>query len=183
MNCQQISQLMSLSLDDALEDTQTSLLQSHLAECPACQAEWAAIQHVSHLLANAPMIAPPPGFTLRVTQRLASRETRRHELFGGAALVMGSLSLSSLIVPLVAGMIILFWQACTHPSLLSRIVYLVTRLVTLFNPLLEAGRLMLTVLLPTPGLLILFAYAVVILALTVVWLRLATGLWSRYKLT
>ncbi len=183
MYCQQMSQLMSLSLDDALDDAQASLLQSHLIECPACRAEWAAMQHVSHLLAGAPMIAPPAGFTLRVTHRLVSQETRRHNLFGGAALVMGSLSLTSLIVPLVAGMLILLWQACTHTSLVSRILYLVARLVTLLNPLLEAGRLMLNVLFPTPALLILFAYAVIILALTIVWLRLTTGLWSRYKLT
>ncbi len=183
MNCGQLSQLMSLSLDDALDGAQTSLLRSHLAECSACQVEWAAMQQVSHLLSSAPMIAPPPGFTLRVTQRLDSRETKRRELFGGMALVMGSLSLTSLLIPLVAGMFILLWQACNHPSLLSRIVYLVTRLVTLLNPLLEAGRLMLTVLFPTPGLLILFVYAVVVLALTIVWLRLTAGLWSRYKLT
>jgi anti-sigma factor RsiW len=183
MNCQQMSQLMSLSLDDALDDAQSSLLQSHLAECPACQAEWAAMQHVSHLLVSAPMIAPPPGFTLRVSQRLTSHQTRRRELFGGAALVMGSLSLSSLLIPLAAGMIILLWQACTHPSLLSRILHLGTRLAAPLNPLLEAGRLLLTVLSPTPGLLILFGYVVVVLALTLVWLRLTTGLWSRYKLT
>ncbi len=179
MDCLEMSQWMSLSLDGILTEDQASRLRVHLAECLDCQVEWAAMQRVSRLLVNAPLVVPPSGFTAKVRQCLARREARRRKLLGGMVLLMGSLSLGSLILPLVVGGLLLLWQLGAYPPLLNHLLHSALQLMSFVKPLLRACWLMVRALFPTPGLLILFVYTFCLFALIVLWSRLVARAWPR----
>ena len=89
----QVAALMSLALDGLLVAGDQERLMQHLAECPGCRLEWEAMQRVSALLGASPVVGPPLGFAIRVERRLAEKSRRRCRLFGGVAILTGSLSL------------------------------------------------------------------------------------------
>jgi predicted anti-sigma-YlaC factor YlaD len=97
-----MSELMSLALDGVLDADGEERLQRHLAHCPACQAEWVAMQQVSELFKEAPVAGPRLGFATRVERRLAEKDRQRRQVFGGVAVLTGSLSLAALTVATVA---------------------------------------------------------------------------------
>jgi len=109
---ERVSLLMSLSLDGSLAAADQQVLQGHLAACPACRAEWKAMQQVSDLFKGAEMVGPRLGFATRVERRLADRVKKRRRLFGGAAVLTGSLWLATVtaaVVVLVVGIVALNW--------------------------------------------------------------------------
>jgi hypothetical protein len=60
-----------------LTDSDRLALEEHLQDCDTCcriASNWAAIEN---RLRKAPMIAPPPGFTVRFQQRLQQQKRRR----------------------------------------------------------------------------------------------------------
>jgi anti-sigma factor RsiW len=99
---EQMSLLMSLALDGLLDDDEQHRLDRHLAGCAMCQAEWQAMQRVSTLLEEEPMLGPPLGFALRIERRLAARAKPRRRMFGGLAMLTSSVSLAVLTVAVVA---------------------------------------------------------------------------------
>ncbi len=99
---ERVSLLMSLALDGPLAATDQQVLQGHLAACPACRAEWAAMQQVSNLFKGEEMIGPRMGFATRVERRLADKAKKRRRLFGGAAVLTGTLSLATVTAVVVA---------------------------------------------------------------------------------
>jgi predicted anti-sigma-YlaC factor YlaD len=103
---------MSLALDGSLAAADQQVLQGHLAACPACRAEWKAMQQVSDLFKGAETVGPRLGFATRVERRLANRAKKRSRLFGGAAVLTGSLWLATVtaaVVVLVVGIVALNW--------------------------------------------------------------------------
>jgi anti-sigma factor RsiW len=107
MRCQDAEHALSLHLNERAGGLLPSALDEHLADCPACRAEWAALQQVDTLFVRARMAAPPAGFLDAVMARIemeAERVTvapahrrwlrRRHVL--GTSLVMGTLLLLGL---------------------------------------------------------------------------------------
>jgi predicted anti-sigma-YlaC factor YlaD len=92
----QMSVLMSLDLDGMLHADDRRHLEQHLAICPACQAERAAMQEVSTLFADADMVGPPLGFAIRIERRLGEQSLKRRRAVGGAAMLTSSLSLVGL---------------------------------------------------------------------------------------
>jgi predicted anti-sigma-YlaC factor YlaD len=101
MECEhseQASAMMSLSLDGMLDAAGEHRLQRHLAACPVCQAEWQAMQRISTMLGESPMVGPPLGFAIRVERRLDERARKERRVFGGMAVLTSSLSLAGITV-------------------------------------------------------------------------------------
>ncbi len=109
---EQVTALMSMALDGLLDAHEQRDLQRHLAGCPACMAEYEAMQQVSAWLGEAPMVGPPLGFAIRVERRLDERARKQRRLFGGLAVVTSSLSLAGITVAAVALIVLglLAWQ-------------------------------------------------------------------------
>jgi anti-sigma factor RsiW len=110
---EQVSMWMSLALDDLLDADGRQRLQQHLDMCPACQQEWDALRQADALFEMAPMMAPPLGFAVRVERRLEERVRKRHQLFGGVAVLTGSLSLAGMTAAAVVliGLAVLVWRS------------------------------------------------------------------------
>jgi predicted anti-sigma-YlaC factor YlaD len=109
---EQITMLMSLALDGMLDRDGHYRMEQHLTTCPACQAEWAAMQKVATLLEAEPMIGPPLGFAIRVERRLEEKSRQQRRAFGGVAVVASWLSLAGLTVAAVVLLLggIATWQ-------------------------------------------------------------------------
>lgn len=99
---ERVSLLMSLALDGLLAATDQQVLHGHLAACPACRAEWEAMQQVSDLFKGTEMVGPRLGFANRVERRLADKSKKRRRLFGGAVVLTSSLSLATVTAVVLA---------------------------------------------------------------------------------
>lgn len=108
----QVSAMMSLSLDGMLDATGEQRLQRHLAACPVCQAEWQAMQQISALFEESPMVGPPLGFAIRVERRLGERTKVQRRVFGGMAVLTSSLSLAGITVAALMAIVlgVVAWQ-------------------------------------------------------------------------
>jgi anti-sigma factor RsiW len=109
---------MSLKLDGALGAEQERALRAHLETCSTCQAEWEAMQFVSRLLAEQPMVPAPDGFVERFERRLAAERTAgRRGVLGVFAVVLGAFSLVTLGLSSLALGLARFWPLLVHASL------------------------------------------------------------------
>jgi predicted anti-sigma-YlaC factor YlaD len=181
VSCQDVGLLMSLALDQSLTQGEARCLEEHLRQCPACQEEWEAMQRISHLFADAPLLRPHPGFTGRVMQRLAQRQARKRSLLIGAALLAVCLSLVALALPETVRLVAMLWQVITEPSLLSHGAKLMAQLLDLAESLGRACWLVIIALsfyLNQPALL---GYSFLVLALTALWIRLVAGRRNGYQ--
>ncbi|MFC2036678.1 hypothetical protein ACFLYD_01740 [Chloroflexota bacterium] len=61
-----------------------------------------AMQQVSALFEHSPMVGPPLGFAIRVERLLEDRTQKRRRVFGGVAVLTGSLPLAGMTIALVA---------------------------------------------------------------------------------
>jgi anti-sigma factor RsiW len=109
---QQVTEMMSLALDGLLDEAGRQRLQQHLDTCPACRAEWQAMQAVSTLFERSALVGPPLGFAVRVERRLESKQKKRRRTFGGVAVLTSSLSLAGVTVAAVCLVVlgIVAWQ-------------------------------------------------------------------------
>ncbi|MEJ2210447.1 MAG: zf-HC2 domain-containing protein [Anaerolineae bacterium] len=109
---QQVTEMMSLALDGLLDEAGRQRLQQHLDTCPACQAEWQAMQTVSTLFERSALVGPPLGFAVRVERRLETKQKKRRRTFGGVAVLTSSLSLAGVTVAAVCLIVlgIVAWQ-------------------------------------------------------------------------
>lgn len=76
MNCDEMFELLSASLDGELTDQQEAMVQAHLAQCPDCRAlmtELAAI----HDGCGAWEVEAPQELTQRILERLPAQETKK----------------------------------------------------------------------------------------------------------
>jgi predicted anti-sigma-YlaC factor YlaD len=106
MRCEQAGEMMSARLDGRLDDVDAALLAEHVAECPACQAEWHRLQALDHLLASAPMVPAPVSLRVLVLARLGRREQARRAIIGGTALALGTVALALLaLAPILLGLL------------------------------------------------------------------------------
>lgn len=180
-NCQDVGLLMSLALDKSLAQGEAGCLEEHLRQCPTCQEEWEAMQRVSRLFTDAPLMSPPPGFADRVMQRLAQRQTRRQRLLTGAALLVVCLGLGAFALPQIIGFLSLLWQVVSHPSLLSHGAKLMAQLLDLAQSLGRACWLITAALFSSLSQPALLGYSFLVLALTTLWIRLVAGRRGGYR--
>jgi len=99
--------LMSLTLDELVEEDQRSCLDAHLAVCERCAATWAAMQSASALLWSSPMVAPPASFVQQVMEGLERRERARRRWMRGAviggAILLSLLGVAGILIALTFG--------------------------------------------------------------------------------
>jgi hypothetical protein len=181
MNCQEIGQLMSLSLDDALTPDKARQLHMHLDGCQICRAKWTSMKRISQLFADAPMVPPPAGFAAKVSRRLAQHEARRQGVLGGMILVMGTISLIALVLPATIGAFMALEQLFSYAPLFSHGLQLIPKLISIGRPLVKAGWLVLTSLFSPSGRPILASYSLVVFVLTALWARLVSGRQRGYQ--
>ncbi|HEY84152.1 MAG TPA: hypothetical protein G4N96_03430 [Chloroflexi bacterium] len=85
---------IALYMEDMLAGKERIELEAHLAVCPVCQAEHAALKQIDQLLVNTPMAAPGPDFVAQVEMRLERRVNRRKTMAGmaiiGVVLLLGA---------------------------------------------------------------------------------------------
>ena len=164
MQCEEANELMSLRLDNQLAPDRHTHLQAHLTECPTCRAQWAALAQVSAILQAAPMKEPPPGFTAQVMRYVSHRTTPR--LAAGASLLLGWTVLLGWVIMLpLAGLLTLLWQIARDPSAMHLAQSALSKATATVRVVLEAGWLVLQLLLHLfpPPLWVLYAGAAVIL--------------------
>lgn len=174
-SCQDVGLLISLALDQNLTQSEARGLEEHLRRCPTCQKEWEAMQRVSRLFTDAPLMGPPAGFANRVMQRLAQRQARRRRLLAGAALLVVSLSLGALALPWIVGWLTMLWQVITEPSLLSHGAKLAAQLLNLAESVGGACWLIITAVSSYLSQPVLLGYSFLVLALITLWIRLVAG--------
>jgi predicted anti-sigma-YlaC factor YlaD len=172
-NCPVYRAWMSLKLDGLLNQEQERALQAHLATCAACRAEWAAMQFISCLLEEQPVVPAPPGFVARMERRLrAERAARRRGVMGAAALVLGALSLVTVGLSSLAGFVVWLWPLLKQPSLWDTAAGWLSRAADVGLAVGNAVALLLGSLFNTAGGPILLVYILAVLLLTALWSRL-----------
>jgi predicted anti-sigma-YlaC factor YlaD len=180
-SCHDVGLLMSLALDKSLTQSEIRCLEEHLERCPTCQEEWTAMQRVSRLLTDAPLMSPPPGFADRVMQRLAQRQARRQKLLAGAALLVACLGLAAFALPQIIGTLALLWQVVSQPTSLGYAAKLMAQLLDLAQSLGRACWLVTAALFSRLNQPALLGYSFFVLALTILWICLVTGRRGRYR--
>ena len=100
MQCEQVSELMSLYLDGRVSDEEWQQVDSHLGSCAACNARWAAFNRVAAFFDTAPMAQPPVDFSVRLMNRIADRRQPAispwRAITGWLVLFLGGLTLALL---------------------------------------------------------------------------------------
>jgi predicted anti-sigma-YlaC factor YlaD len=169
---EQISELMSLALDGLLVAKDEQELQRHLAVCPACRAEWQAMEDISALFEGSEMVGPPLGFAIRVDRRLVEKEKKRRQAFGGLALLTSSLSLAAVTVTALAMIVlgIVAWQSLGSVPAIHQGAEAVSQVASGMGLMGKGVTLFLKDLL--------LRYGPPLLVLTGVVLVLLTGIWA-----
>ncbi|MFN8482772.1 MAG: zf-HC2 domain-containing protein [Anaerolineae bacterium] len=166
MQCEQISELMSLHLDGLASDEEWQAVGAHMLGCGACSARWTALSRVTTLFDDVPMAQPPPDFTARLMNRVADRRqpvsSPWRAITGWIVLLMGGVILVSLALALA-------WQSVWPwlvelggglgaPAIADRAVELAVNLPSVGAALVLA--------LPLP---LILGYVLVTLALATAW--------------
>jgi anti-sigma factor RsiW len=120
----EFSLLMSLALDNLLNQEEDRRFQYYLQSFPVCNREWRTWQQVHRRLQSAPTAEPPVDFVQKFEARLIQQERRRQlwqgALIGGLVLVLwGGLffTIAGLSVYLLVN------QAAWSGELIHRLVY------------------------------------------------------------
>ncbi len=129
--------LMMDSLDGILKPTDTHRLDEHLMGCSDCLAEWEALQLVDGLLAGAPVIPAPAGFSLRVQAKIEAPSWRR-TLGMLYALSLGSLLALLLIAVPAAAVLLGIWTLYNEPASFSSLLVWLRQLARVSGSLLDA---------------------------------------------
>ena len=74
MNCLQAEEHFSAHLEDTLDYQTLQGFEAHLAECEACQHEYARFQESVKVVQELPQIEPSPYFMSTLQQRLATEQ-------------------------------------------------------------------------------------------------------------
>lgn len=82
MKCNEIRELLSLYIDQMLDDNQRSDVEKHLSGCEACQKEYDDLNEIHLLLNEMEPVPVPDAFELRLKQAL-KEEKKRMNGFGG----------------------------------------------------------------------------------------------------
>ena len=75
MKCNEIRELLSIYIDDMLEDELKSEVEKHIAFCPECKKEYEELKKLSQILSDLPEVPLPENFDQRIHDALvASKE-------------------------------------------------------------------------------------------------------------
>lgn len=161
MTCDEMTELMSLALDQPLDGPAHSGLQTHLQDCLSCQRLWSAFQEIDRLFLTTPLAVAPAGFASRAVAATVARRRRDSLILGGIAVLWGLFVMLTLLVISVvdnSGVVIALLgqstalaQAAEWLALLSQILLhfgeIAWRLVWLLRQLASVPAVALTLLL------------------------------------
>jgi predicted anti-sigma-YlaC factor YlaD len=163
--------LMMDALDGVLKSTDAHRLDDHLIGCSDCSAEWQALQLVDGLLASAPAIPAPAGFSQRVQVRIEIPSWRR-TLGMLYALSLGSLLALLLIAVPAAAVLLGIWTLYNEPASFSSLLVWLSQLARVSGSLLDAVwttvRLFVADLVASP---VTFAWTLMAALVVAVWAR------------
>jgi predicted anti-sigma-YlaC factor YlaD len=163
--------LMMDALDGVLKPADSERLDEHLAVCSDCDAEWKALQLVDGLLASAPPIPAPIGFSQRVQARIEVPSWRR-TLAMLYALSLGSLLALLLIAVPAAAVMLGIWTLYNEPASFSSLLVWLGQLARVSGSLLDAAwttvRLFVADLAASP---VTFAWTLMAALVVAVWAR------------
>src|SRR5690242_9521156 len=97
MNCDAIRGLLPLFIYDDLDSAESLAVARHLADCPACQSEHAAVMQTRSALEAAPTPAVNVD-ALALLRIETARQTLRVRRWRRAALAVGALAASLLLI-------------------------------------------------------------------------------------
>ncbi len=162
---------MHALLDGALAAPARVQLEEHLATCPTCQDQWAALSAMDRLFRTAPMAAPRAGFAGRFKARQAQRRSRPRLVWGAVALGVGAVGATALVVPFGVALIWSLLRVAREPATLVALntsaAATVGFLNTVADALIIAGRALLAGALDQP---LAWVGAALALALAAAWL-------------
>jgi len=176
--CSDISEWMSLHLDGLLSPERTERLQLHLSHCTTCARQWQAMCWASQLLLAEPAAMPAPDLAAAVVRVIAQREVRRHRLHSAlrvAGAWLGAWALAGLALVLLLGT---RWGAELRFLLLDVGLPVAGGLCTAAAVVREALWSAVYAVVTRPTALLLLGYAVLAVALTVVWTRVVIRQWN-----
>lgn len=104
--CDTILELLSLYLDDELDDVRRGRMRRHLTLCPECARTLQELRALDTLFRQAPMQLAPTAFTERVVQVTFDDAVRRSVGLGLLLLLVGTIIISSIVL---LGYLDLFW--------------------------------------------------------------------------
>lgn len=168
MNCQQVSENLSLSFNGRLSEAVRAEMEAHLASCTRCLAEWEAFRAVDRVLASAPVVAPPPGLPARVTVRIARREAVRCAFVGAVLLALGTVALGALL--LAPALLDFVGLSRAAPALLDAGLRLVAQLLAVVGTLGRTASVLADALAPVL-LPVLSSCLMIAVGLGMLWLR------------
>jgi anti-sigma factor RsiW len=171
MECQEVSEAMSLYLDGALDADSTTVMRAHLASCATCQAEWLAFNRLTVLFTARPMAAPRSGFTTRTMRRIAQRQ-RQRRWAGTAVLALGGIALIALCLWTFLEGLFWLWPLIPDPFLLSYAPLIVGELASAAWTWVRTAWIVGSALFAAVDPWLIIAYTILGIAATYLWVRL-----------
>jgi len=175
MRCQKASELMSLRLDLALLPQDEQALEQHLLTCNSCRAEWQAVQRACELFSDVPLATPATDLSSRVMTSIRRRESRLAMLRNSLVLFLGAVILTALCLSLWMTASSPVEAIVSNPPLVSAIASVLVGLLDVLGTLLRAVALVVQTVLACPSSVALAGYVALAGALTLWWMRLASG--------
>ena len=176
MRCQRSTELMSLQLDNMLDQAGRLELEVHLAVCPDCRMTWSAMRQVSLLFDAAPMVRPAPGFADRVNARIVKRQSRRQTMTGYAVLAVGILLLMALPLTYLAGPMSEVGRAVVRqPDMVSNGIGLLARIGSIAGSFMEACWVLVRAVLGALPSTVLVPSVLLSVGLLVYWFQIVSG--------
>lgn len=80
MNCNEVRDLLSLYIDDELDENEKLLVEEHLQMCEECQKELEEYKKIIQALQEIPDEEPPLGYCKRLHEKLLAVEAEKAEL-------------------------------------------------------------------------------------------------------
>lgn len=159
--------LMSLTLDDLLDESQDQEFADELAQYPLLAERWELWQEIDQKLYDAPSIAPPSDFVQKIESQLLSRNQKQRFRFGVIVAGLTVLLWGSLIIGLVMlGSVVIQNQGVWLSNLIHNLAYSSAMVLNLVDTVVTMG----TTLLGTPQLgIVLISYTTLLMIILAGW--------------
>jgi anti-sigma factor RsiW len=109
--CKKYEEEMHRALDDELGPEERARLEEHLAACPACRRDYAALERAVAAFEAAPRLEPSPTFAVGVMRRVRAAKARETRTRRGWSWVGGAATAAA-----AAGNVV-FWGRVFRPAL------------------------------------------------------------------
>lgn len=109
---------MHAALDNTLPSDKYRQLMAHVAQCPTCGAQWAALVQTAQQLRRQALARPTAGFQQRFQAQLRARQARPQLQWRAVALGLSAVLLAAVVLPFGLGWLGMAGRVVQHPSTL-----------------------------------------------------------------